>query len=471
MDTHNTWKKTEDREIDFTDLLYRFCMGWKQAAACALIFAVLLGGYGFFKGRAYQELEKNPAIEEELTEEEQQGVAAAVKLEAEARALKEYLDNSILMQIDPYHKDTCVMLYSIQDAKLQDLQGIVESYLSFFANGGVVGELDKTASEEWDMDSGYLPELITAYQRPYSAPYQMVVDGASGNNTLAYTVFYVETSGKDGKMAQRLAECVQAALEKYFMEAKDVAGSHKLELLSKYQSVRADGSLQVQQHDKRALLDSDFVSLKAMTDAFSKGQEAAYEEAAGIQAKEEETGTVDAGNQGFNMKYILLGLAGGVFVYGCAFVCLYIFRDTVKSVREMKGIYAFPVYGCIDSGKDVFHKKDDGGSGKERLAMRLRAACMQRGITELCVASDYNFSDKEKAFIRGLSGRLQSDGIEVAIAENACKDAAAWEKLAGSRHILMACRAGETTYKAVDGAVEFYVESGMDVVGAVLFGR
>lgn len=50
MNEKYSWKRTEDIELDLTDFLSGLFRRWKQFAAFALIFSLLLGGYGWMKG-------------------------------------------------------------------------------------------------------------------------------------------------------------------------------------------------------------------------------------------------------------------------------------------------------------------------------------------------------------------------------------------------------------------------------------
>lgn len=475
MGNQESWKKTEDREIDLVDLLRKLCMGWKQALLCALLFAVLLGGFGFIKGRAANgqgagQANGNALLDkEELTEEEERDVWAAVQLESQTRALEEYLDNSALMQIDPFHKDRVVMLYKISGAKRRDLQGIVESYISYIADGGAADALKDADSKEWDMAQCYLSELILANQKAYAAPYQ-VIGGISEADSQAEAVFYVEVTGKDAKMAKRLAANLQPVLEQYYKKAAGIAGSHKLELLSSVIGAKADNLLQGQQNDKRELLKANLANLKSMTDAFNKGQSAAYEEAVGMESEQgHEDGLDDAGTHGLSLKYIFVGFVGGIFVYCGIFACWYLFLDTVKSMREMKGMYTFPIYGGIPLGGNASKKDNAFGREKEKLAGRLRLACKRQGISELYAVSDFALNSQEKECIGNLAGQLKKCGIEILTAEDTKSDAANWDNIAKCRNVLMVCRIGATTHQAIDDAMGFYEENGIAVIGAMAF--
>ena len=106
MEEKYSWKRTEEIEIDLADLLKRLCGQWKQIAACAMAAAVILGSYGWLKGRSVADADVPAAAAEEilLTEAQEQAVADAVQLNKEIQGLETYLENSVLMQIDPYHK-------------------------------------------------------------------------------------------------------------------------------------------------------------------------------------------------------------------------------------------------------------------------------------------------------------------------------------------------------------------------------
>ena len=71
MNVQDSWKRTDETEIDLADLLKRLCMRWKQILICALASAVLAGGYGYVKNSVKIQ-DAQTAAETELTEEEAQ---------------------------------------------------------------------------------------------------------------------------------------------------------------------------------------------------------------------------------------------------------------------------------------------------------------------------------------------------------------------------------------------------------------
>ncbi len=468
MDKQYPWKRAEEIEIDLADIMRKLCGRWKRIALCALACALLFGGYGWIRGKADLKAAQSAAAGEllskedgdALTETEKQAVADAVQLEHELGGLEMYLDNSVLMQIDAYHKNRTVMLYGIHHAKRQELAAITESYLSFLLHGGAADALKKSGSR-WNMDKSCLAELIYAYQKTYSSPYQLAVENLADERQTAESLFYVEITGKNAVQTAQLAQDVQDVLEEYFSAVSKTAGNHQIALISEMESVTADTSLQAQQHEKKALLSSNRASLRAMTDAFNEKQMAAYMEAAGVKdsrkgQENEEIRQAPA----LNAKYILLGLLGGIFVYCTVFSCGYLFRDTVKSSEEMKRMYTFPVYGSV-------YLKNE--TGRAQVLNRIRLACKNQGIKKLCAASEFAFEEQERECMKSIAKQLKDWGIDIVISENASADTAMWDMIADTGNVLLLCKIDVTTHRMIDEAMSFYMENAIAVAGVVVF--
>lgn len=473
MDGQYCWKKTEDIEVDLIDLLRKLCGQWKRIFVCAVLAAALLGAYGWMRDRKSSEISVSDAVQvNELTEKQSQAVADAVRLADEIKGLETYLDHSILMQLDPYHKARTIMLYSIDHAKSQKLPAITESYLNFISNGGAADALAESDSD-LKIDKSCLAELLSAYQKTNNSPYQAVMETESG--TLAESVFYVEITGRNVKEAETMALNLQTILEDYSVRVRKTAGNHRMQLVSSMQSVTADSGLQSQQHDKKTMLSSNRTALAAMTDTFNAEQMSAYKDAADIENLEGEEEAEIIENTGLHMKYIIIGFLGGIFAYVCVFICWYLFRDTIKSAEEMKRIYTFPVYGEIlleekakrkrmpDMQKAALFKT------KEQVFQRIRMACKKKKMETLCAAADFSLTAREKECLAYLTEQLRDCGTVLTVAENVSGDASVWEKLEKTENVLMLCRLGNTTHQMVNDAMYFYLENGISVAGVVAF--
>lgn len=474
MDEQYSWKRTEEIEINLADLLKQLGMQWKQILLCALAAALLAGGYSYIKNRNNASVMEE-AEDTELTAEELASVMSAVELHGDIRMQEEYMEGSVLMKADPYHKHRVYMLYSIDGADRRDIQKITESYLNFIVNGGAADALQKSGSRDWDMDKSYLAELLTAYQKTYDSSYYRIIESAEDADKLTESIFYAEVTGLNEEKAGQLASDLQRVLEKQYEKIRKRTGSHKLTLLSTEHNVFADSSLLAQQLDRKAQQSSNTANLKVLTDAFNDKQMAVYQKEAEIEEEklEKDSDTNDsieetvlesnrnAGSAAVSFKYIILGLAGGIFIYCGVYGCWYLFRDTIKSEEEMKNLYTFPVYGGISFEKQA-------GEG---MLNRIRLACKRQGIEKLCLASDFTFDAKEKDDLETMAQRLDGYGIHTMIAENAGGSDALWDTMMETGNVLIVCRIGTTTHRMIDDAVRFYLENGISVMGAVMFYR
>ncbi len=454
MDGQYPWRRAEETEIDLTDFLKKFCRQWKRITICALACAFLLGMAGWLRGRngpdaGSREQEYAELEEIELTEPEQQAVEDAMRLERE------------IIGLDPYHKNKVIMLYWIDRAERQELPVITESYLHFVLNGGAADALLKSGS--WKLDKGCLAELISAYQKTNSLSYQIVSDSSSDSSTVPGSFFYVEITGRNAKTAENMAQDMQNLLEKYSESAQKNAGSHRLTLIDCTKNVTADSSLQSQQHDKKDLLSSSKTSLISMINGFSVNQKQAYYAAGGIKNEDKEELENEAGTDSYRriIKYMFLGLAGGIFAYGGIFFCWYFFSDQIKSPEEMKRLYTMPVYGKL--------VPENRNQEKARMLNQIRIGCRRRGIKKLYAASDFMLGVKERECLESIAVQLREWDIDMEAAENAIADASLWDEIPEAAGVLMVCRLGLTTRNMIDDGMNFYLENDIAVIGSVVF--
>ncbi len=289
MEKQDSWKKTEDIPVNLADLLRRLCMQWKRIAFCALAGALLAGGLGLLRAKSSPQEPQAESLEDfELTEEEWQGVIQTAGQKRALADLENYIQQSAAMQTDPYHRNRTFLLYSITHASRKELAEITESYLSFAANGGAADALKKRNSRRWDMDKSCLAELISAYQKTYSFPYQIAAGSAEDAALQAESLFYVEVTAENQEMTARLAEDMQEVIKAHAETVRKEAGNHRLSLLSRQENVVYDRNLQSYQNEQKNQLQASRSSLKAAEEALTSVQAAAYEELLAMEEKDRE---------------------------------------------------------------------------------------------------------------------------------------------------------------------------------------
>lgn len=493
MNRECSWKRTQETETDLLDLLRRLGRQWKRIAVCALVSAVLAGvGSSLISKHTDEDeaaVQTEPSEEEAepvpLTKEEQKrGVAAACQLAAETAELEEYIKNSVLMQMDPYHKNTVQLIFRIEGADGWMTQKIVEKYLDYLAGDRAAEDICKTDSRMEHLERRFLSELYQAAQKAGGTYTDEEGYARSG------VLLSVDVTGSDQQMAEALAADIRTILEAYHPAVKKECAGHTLILLGSETKERADSDLLSWQREKRTLLASDQENLKTMKEAFDDTQKALYaaaesgsESVAGQNpdTEEQEAGQnpdTDGQVSGQNpeeirgrvsLLYVLFGFFGGIFIYGAVYTGWYLLCDTVKSAGEFRLNYTFPFYGTVcppgsrkkdSTGEDVYERQ------KEQLLYRIRFSCSRQNIARLCLAADFLPDTEEKACMDSMVSQLRQWGIDAVFAENTGQDASAWDILADVGTVMMVCRIGRTTHRMVDDAMGFYQENGIAVLGA-----
>lgn len=464
---YNSWKRTEETELDLTELFRSLLKQWKRILVCMLAAGILAGGLKL-PGETVKSKEGDDLPETaELTKEELQGVTDAAAVADEIRQMENYLEQSVLMKQDPYHKNKAVMLYSIDKADRQDLQKIVESYVSYISDGAVFADQKKSGSLG-GMENWQLKELVTAYQKTDSSPLQTVIKEETDSMKQSEAVFYVEITGADESMTDQLLSDMKHALKQYSDAVRQSAGSHRLKIINSHKSIIADNSLRLWQHEQRVILSSYRENLKNMTNAFSADQMSVYQDEAGLDDASDESKTAEgtAGKYAGFIRYLLLGFAVGIVGYSGIFICLRLFRDTVQSEQEIKNSYTFPFYGRFSSFKE---KNRDPVLEEDMISNRIRLVCKKHGITKVCIVTDFVMTDSERECLGRAAARLQNAGIDAVCAENVRKDTSCWDMLADTGALVMVYKIGMTTHRMIDEAMELYTENEILVLGAAAF--
>ncbi len=464
MEKMNDYKKSDDIEADFLDLLYSFCRKWKQAAVFAIAGTLLLGGYSYLKNRTADTSAETVSQEKELTKEERSSVTEAVRIKTEIDGLEEYLEHSVLMQADAYSKEHVVLLYCIDGASIQELPKIAESYLSFLRYGKAAEAVIKENKKFDSIKAPYLTELISVWEAA-EAQRQVILENPDAFKT--QKLLYIEVTGKDAEMADQLAEAIQISLKEYASSVKKSCGNHILTLLDDTHSIRTDSTLQAQQREKRDLLKSQQANLNVLVSTLNEEQKQVYEKEAQPDQEEESAEADKPAAIQISFKYIILGCCGGIFIYGCMFACSYLLKGVIRSEQEFKSYYRIPFYGKLKLKASMSTPVNGEDSVRQMLA-RISLACKKQKVNKLYLLTEFTPGIQETEFLKYLTDQLKDQGIQAAAGESLSKGSSQWELPEHDFAVAAVCKIGATSYSVLNNAIEFYLENDVPVIGAVL---
>lgn len=219
-----------EREINLIKLFWDILFGWRQIICFGVVFALLFGGVRYVRdNKNYKAAQNFEEEEAELTFEEQEQVDNAKTMMERIEKYQKYLDESALMQINPYEKPVAELQYYVEsdytynytkDNRSDYTSDLMALYYNYVKSGEMSNKLIETL--ELSIDQSDFSELCAVSQN---------------GRTMAITV----TCAEKGKLKE-ISKFIKEELSKKEIDFQEV-GSHKLKLLRESQNVVADTDL------------------------------------------------------------------------------------------------------------------------------------------------------------------------------------------------------------------------------------
>ena len=368
-------KKISKNELDIEikDLLWEVVRRWRVLVIMAIICGIGLGMYQYridssktdvvVVTKSKEELEKSMSVQD-VSE-----VTGAVALLNQLKQKSEYMDQSTLMQMNPYEENAVLLQYIVlSDDKNQE--SLIAAYQNYLEEGYLA---QKLAGE----DALYLAELISVVKDSQS----LYVYSDNTNESIQIPVteekkgdcLSVKISGVDESAAIALADEVKKVLEEYADVLKREVGNHQLKLIEEMSCVIVDQDLAELQNRNATAIKVISNNIDKMKNEMTSDQVKLYTYRV--------TGTSQSTNQGttttslpkhasLSVKHVAIGVILGI-VLGCVIVLLqYLFSARLRCAEELKTLYQVKVLGELENP----NKKKAVFSGIDKLFEKIRYA-------------------------------------------------------------------------------------------------
>ena len=454
--------QSDVRRVSIRNLLLAILRSWKVLLAVALVLAFLVGGAkgvlawrsaGDAEKRAREAAEYQAALE--LYEGRVEDLTAQIERQESAiLSQQEYLDQSVLMNVDPYHTFEGVLYLYIStdyqimpDTAYQNPDQTMPAVLLYKAalNGSRV--LDPVAKAV-GMELIYLRELVNA---------DVVMVGTSANPILSVTV-----RAGTREQVERILESVDAQLEGVRTEITGSIGDHTVDVA--VQSVReyVDQTLSDQQKtalDRVDKLTATLDETKAELSELKAPSAPSYTKRSILKT---------------TLKYgIVFGVLGFL---GVAFgVCVkFIAGDRLYSGSEIVYRCDLKLLGSVSlkarkrCGIDRKIRELEGrGSPEDTRIYSLIAALIQNGAQG--AVSVLLAGQADEAVIGAVAQRLSAEMPEVRVCTGGSlvQDAAAARKLRECDAVVLVEQCGVSRYSRISAQAESVREMGKPLLGCV----
>lgn len=450
-----------EQEIDLKDLMFAILHKWRGIIVTAVIVGILAGGYKLGTGLSSKE---DGAAAEKAREAYNQSMELYESMsqlyksnldtiQAQIQSQGDYIANSVLMKISPYHKNVAgadVFVTVDPQEALGDRQILVSDPADTIlrAYESLINSAELREMEGLDIDGIYLKELVTT---------EVDYEG----NSLSIQTTYTDEQG-----AKALLNALLEELQRQGGELQREFGNHRILIMNETSSVVADTKLYQRQQDAFNTLTALRTSLADKKDELGKMEKPAAPSVISASA------SLKSG-----IKYGILGGALGAFLsifYICA---VFLMSDKVNSEKEMKNRFGLKLLGVFAQ-----MPKKRAFSGIDRWLDRLEGKSFKKPeeVYEIVAANVRNYMEENRniMLLGGASMDRMSEvakelkdrmpEIEIQIGQDMGTSAETLKRLPGAGQVILVEERGVSQYQELQNQVELIRSLDKAIVGCIV---
>lgn len=353
----------EEVQIDLMTLLHYILRKWRSIIVVMLIVAVAANLYSVKKSMSEavavsttEEVDIEKQIEnakEELTADELEQVERVYSMYEYNSQLyqenKEYLEKSMLMQLNPNEIPTVMLNYQFEkDQSDEELSNIFTMYENALLDEDTCTAIIQVFGEEYANTS--VRELISVTDTENGQNSDIIKLQKEKNSGILSIQIYADSE----EQCEQVAEIVKKRVMEYTEQLQQIFGIYTVNAISEQYYISSDSNLNMQKSDVVNAVNDTYTALKNISSGLSEKQMTYYnllvkgiEDKTTSKENTDETAEITANVQYISMKYILIGFLVGMFLAVCWYAVVYIMTQTVKDVDEVKIITNLPVFGTV----------------------------------------------------------------------------------------------------------------------------
>lgn len=465
-----------EREISLQELIWKIILGWRFLLVSAVIFTVLLTAVGYLKNLTSYQEEQNPSSQTKVpqdykfTEEDLHQIRTAELLKNSISKSREYLEDSILMNLDPYEEQVLILQYYVdsdyqfnytKDNRTDYSSAVTTAYSEYMQNGELAQKIKK--SLKLDLKAKYLNELI-------------FIDVSKTDG-----IFCIEVLYPDKNVLSEIAEVIKEELNNQTAGISEKVGSHSLTLFSDNITIKTDMDLANRQKASRDMLNAYDAQLNSLKASMSTEQleQLKLSDLDEDQTPEDMTQVEPLGMSVILLKYMIFGFAVGLFLAAIWLVCQMLFNGKLQTSDELVDIYSLRLFGTLQnqgkvSGLDKVlvgiknrHKKQlSSEESLDILVSNIELTCKNKKISQIYLTgTEIEKADSE--LIQQIIDRLKHAEIEVIYGENICYHSASLRKLVEVGTAVIVEEVQISIYKEIAKEIMIIREQKVDIIGCI----
>lgn len=481
-------------DIEIKDLLWELVKKWRVIIVTAFICATALTAYQYridvnktdivVVKKTQEELEKSMSVQD-VSE-----VSGTVAMLQQLEQKSNYMDQSVLMQINPYEENVVLLQYMVK-AESATAKTLADAYISYVEDG----YLAKTLDFDDMYETVYIDELISVVKDTtdiyiYSDTLNESVQlNATGANT--DTCITIKVCDIDAASCLALAEEVKASLEQYGKILNQKADTHEMILVTEQTCVVVDNALAELQNRNAAAIKTISNNIDKMKNEMTGDQITLYTyRVTGVAqtASTTATSTVsEAKAVTISVKHAVIGFVVGI-VLGCGMILAwYLFSAKLRNSEEIKTLYQVKVLGDIDNPQkksgvfsfiDKLIKSAHDASKKtltyeqavQMVCANIAIDCKKKNQNKVCITGSM-MEQMPEEIIEDIADACAKKGIVVEKVNAVAYDAEGLEVLEENGSVVFLEKKYTSFYDEIYKEIILCKENGIRIIGAIVVGE
>lgn len=297
----------------------------------------------------------------------------------------EYLDSSLLMQLNPEEIPTVLLSYQIsRNISEEEIRNIMTMYESTLLDETSCADIVDVIGKKYKNTA--VKELVS------------ITDNVNNNSVILQNVesgvLNIRIYALEEKQCEKIADVIKKRMQAYTEQLQQVFGEFSVQNISEQYYLSSDSTVSTQKMNVVSAMNSAYSYMNNVTNVFTEDQLTYFNLLTkpldeSMNQEERDTAEQNVADTAvkmnyFSTKYVLVGLIAGAFLVALWYACVYIISQTVKDADDLKVVTGLPIFGTVlSNGKlDKRNKVDkwidslfSRGKKKEDDAVLLERIC------------------------------------------------------------------------------------------------
>lgn len=438
----------KERRLYFGDIWQRIKKGWVLVLAITLVFGIVIDLLGYVRnqdGNTIHVEQSAEQIRERLSEEQVAAVESVLQSKKQMQSMSQYLERSILMNVDVMHIATEKLTYKLSVSG----SAAIRSCYELLTGQDFLQRL--AAKLGWQGDASYLKELISAYE--IDSENAMILSSLFDNDYIHLTIY-----GETQEQAAAIADFAEQELA----AATLVKGS-TCTLVSRTQTVTADTKIL----DRKTALND---SLSSLTSSNTNAQAKLSRLQKDLLAKEmdkenfpqediDQVAAVESSASVLQPKYLLVGLVFGLLLGVLVIVLRYLASPFVRSVRDLQDLESFDYVAEFSAGN---------AQAGVLLAAYLKTVCAKRSLTKVMLLASRSLQPSAQGAVQAAEQLLREAGLETTFCTMDTSDPEDLQQILTAQSVVPVVEIDHTSYCALHQEMELCRRENIPVLAGIV---